>query len=157
MPIIPMQGSSAQSSSREKPASLRPEVQDNLPVLDGHAITDERVVENTFINQTAVNEDAFRDRQSIIAGFPEGRIIVVTYFSQNRPITNMQSDVVDMQLTTKDDVHVSYTQIRNFELRCSRELSFEYEQESNKSKVSGEAIMFPRFTPRVSDIFLYDS
>lgn len=151
-----MQGSSAQSSSREKPASLRPEVQDNLPVLDGHAITDERVVENTFINQTAVNEDAFRDRQSIIAGFPEGRIIVVTYFSQNRPITNMQSDVVDMQLTTKDDVHISYTQIRNFELRCSRELSFEYEQESNKSKVSGEAIMFPRFTPRVSDIFLYE-
>lgn len=151
-----MQGSLAQSSSREKPASLRPEVQDKLPVLDGHAITDERVVENTFINQTAVNEDAYRERQSIISGFPEGRIIVVTYFSQNRPITNMQSDVVDMQSTTKDDVHISWTQIRNFELRCNSELRFEYEQESNKSKVSGEAIMLPRFTPRVSDIFLYE-
>lgn len=151
-----MQGSLTQQSSREKPQSLRPEVQDKLPVLDGHAITDERVIENTFINQTSVNEDAFRDHQNLIAGFPEGRIIVVTYFSQNKPITNMQSNVVDMTSTTKDDVHVSWTQIRNFELRCSNELSFEYDQESNKSKVNGDAILFPRFTPRVSDIFLYE-
>ena len=77
-----MQGSLAQQSSREKPQTLRPEVQDKLPVLDGHAITDDRVVENTFINQTAVNEDAFMERMDLVAGFPEGRIIVVTYFSQ---------------------------------------------------------------------------
>ena len=151
-----MQGSLTQQSSREKPQSLRPEVQDKLPVLDGHAITDERVIENTFINQTSVNEDAFREQQNLIAGFPEGRIIVVTYFSQNKPITNTQSNVVDMTSTTKDDVHVSWTQIRNFELRCNSELAFEYDQDSNKSKVNGEAILFPRFTPRVSDIFLYE-
>lgn len=151
-----MQGSLAQQSSREKPQTLRPEVQDKLPVLDGHAITDDRVVENTFINQTAVNEDAFRERMDLVAGFPEGRIIIVTYFSQNKPITDMMSAVVDMTSTAKDDVHIAWTQIRNFELRCSNDMSFEYDEDSNKSSIKGEAVVFPRFTPRVSDIFLYE-
>lgn len=141
-----MQGSLAQQSSREKPQTLRPEVQDKLPVLDGHAITDDRVVEDTFINQTAVNEDAFRERMDLVAGFPEGRIIVVTYFSQNKPITDMMSAVVDMTSTAKDDVHIAWTQIRNFELRCSNDMSFEYDEDSNKSSIKGEAVVFPRFT-----------
>lgn len=156
MPIINMQGSLASSSSREKPASLRPEVQDKTPALDGHALTDERVVENTFINKTSVNEDVYADRQSYIAGFPEGRILVVTYFSQNRPITDTQSSVVDLSMSTKDDTHIAWTEIRNFELRCSSEIRFEYEQDSNRSKVNGEAIVFPRFSPRIGDMFIYE-
>ena len=76
-----MSGSSTQQSSREKPASLRPEVQDKHPALDAHALHDERVIENTFINETSVNEDAYREKMSLVAGFPEGRAILTTYFS----------------------------------------------------------------------------
>lgn len=156
MPIINMSGSLPQQSSREKSTSLRPEVQDKVPVLDGHALSDERVVENTFINETSVNEDAYRERMSLVAGFPEGRIVVVTYFSQNNPLTDIQSHVVDLNATTKDDTHLSFTEIRNFELRCSSDINYEYDSDSNTSKVTGEAIVFPRFTPRIADIFLYE-
>ena len=151
-----MSGSSAQASSREKPASLRPEVQSKLPALDAHALHDERLIQNTFINETSVNEDAYREQMNMVAGFPEGRVIQVTYFSQNNPITDIQSHVVDMSSETKDISHYYYTEIRNFELRCSSELRFEYDPESNKTKVNGEAILYPRFTPRISDIFLYE-
>ena len=151
-----MSGSLPQQSSREKSTSLRPEVQDKVPVLDGHALSDERVVENTFINETSVNEDAYRERMDLVAGFPEGRIVTVTYFSQNNPLTDIQSHVVDLNSTTKDDTHLSFTEIRNFELRCSGEINFEYDSDSNTSKVTGEAIVFPRFTPRIADIFLYE-
>lgn len=154
--MIKMSGSLPQQSSREKPRSLRPEVQDKHPVLDAHVLTDERVVENTFINETSVNEDAYRERMNLVAGFPEGRVITVTYFSQNNPITDIQSHVVDLNLTTKDDTHLSFTEIRNFEMRCSSELNFEYDSETNTTKVTGEALVFPRFTPRVADIFLYE-
>lgn len=151
-----MSGSSAQQSSREKPASLRPEVQDKHPALDAHALHDERVIENTFINETSVNEDAYREKMSLVAGFPEGRAILTTYYSHNSPITDIQSRIVDMSSANKDISHYSFTEIRNFELRCSGELRFEYDSESNKSKVNGEAICFPRFTPKVADIFLYE-
>lgn len=154
--MIKMQGSLPQQSSREKPRSLRPEVQDKHPVLDAHTLSDERVIENTFINETSVNADAYRERMNLVAGFPEGRVIIVTYFSQNNPITDIQSHVVDLNLTTKDDTHLAFTEIRNFEMRCSSELNFEYDSDTNTTKVTGEALVFPRFTPRVADIFLYE-
>ena len=44
--------------------------------------------------------------------------------------------IVDMSSANKDISHYSFTEIRNFELRCSGELRFEYDQESNKSKVN---------------------
>ena len=48
-----MQGSLDTASSREKPTSLRPELNDKLPALDGHTINDERVVKDTFVNDTS--------------------------------------------------------------------------------------------------------
>ena len=151
-----MQGSLDTASSREKPTSLRPEVNDKLPALDGHTLTDERVVANAFINQTSVNQDSYWDTRDQIIGLIEGRILTVTYFSQNRPIADTQSHVVDLTSTTKDDVHIAWTQIRNFELRVTNEISFDYEPDSNISKFSGEAIVFPRFSPRIGDLFIYE-
>lgn len=101
-----MQGSLDIASSREKPVSLRPELNDKLPALDGHAITDERVVKNTFINDDSTFDDNYWDTRSQIVGLIEGRVITVTYFSQNRPVADTQSHVVDLTSTTKDDVHV---------------------------------------------------
>jgi len=151
-----MQGSLDIASSREKPVSLRPELNDKLPALDGHAITDERVVKNTFINDDSTFDDNYWDTRSQIVGLIEGRVITVTYFSQNRPVADTQSHVVDLTSTTKDDVHVSWTQIRNFEIRMTSEFNYEYDADSNITKTSGEAAVFPRFIPHIGDIFLYE-
>lgn len=61
-----------------------------------------------------------------------------------------------MVLPAKDDVHVSFTQIREFEMRCQGELNFEFDEERNTSKIQWEALLLPGFTPRISDIFLYE-
>lgn len=156
MPLIKMSGSTATHSSREKPASLRPEVNDKLPAIDGHSISDEHVVKNTFVNKTAVNTDIYSDTTTLLAGLPEGRVLTVTYFSQNHDPTDIQSSVVDTTCNTKDDVHVSWTQIRNFEIRARNEFSFSYDADTNNTDFKGEGLVFPRFTPKIGDIFVYE-
>ena len=156
MPLIKMSGSTSTHSSREKPASLRPEVNDKLPAIDGHSISDEHVVKNTFINKTAVNTDIYSDTTTLLAGLPEGRVLTVTYFSQNHDPTDVQSAVVDLTCNTKDDVHVSWTQIRNFEIRARNEFAFSYDVDTNNTDFKGEGIVFPRFTPKIGDIFIYE-
>lgn len=158
MPLIKMSGSTSENSSREKPASLRPEINDKSVAIDGHNISDEHVVKNTFINKTAVNTDIYSDNMSLIAGFPEGRVLTVTYFSKNHLPTDIQSTVVDVDTAagTKNDVHVSWTQIRNFEIRARNELSFSYEADTNSTDFKGEGIVFPRFVPQIGDMFIYE-
>ena len=60
-----------------------------------------------------------------------------------------------MVMQTKDDVHISWTEIRDFEIRASSELNFDYQVDTNNSNINGEGIVFPGFVPRISDIFLY--
>ena len=79
----------------------------------------------------------------------------MTYYSQNRPLKDIRSDVVDLTTPSKDDVHISWTEIRNFELRVSSEFSFNYDVATNLSEASGEALTFAGFEPHISDIFLY--
>ena len=107
------------------------------------------------MNNTSFNVDSFSENSSLIAGFPEGRVIEVTYYSQNAPITDTQSSIVDLSSWTKDDVHISWTEIRNFELRLPDAMNFEYDQDSNNCKMDGIAITFPGFLPKPGDLFLY--
>lgn len=142
-------------SVREKPLSLRPETQTAKPVLDGKAITDEALIKRTFLNNTAVNVDAFSDNISMISGYPEGRIISVTYYSQSAPVTDVQSKVLITNIATIDSVHLRFKEIRDFEIRCPSEFSYEYDTSNNLSTITGEATILPNFSPFVGDLFLY--
>lgn len=113
------------------------------------------MIENTLTNNVSYNDDTFMDRRSLIAGYPEGRIIKVTYFSQNHPLVDTQAKPADVNMLTIDDVHLSWTQIRNFEIRVQNELNFEYSTDTNRSDVTGTGITFPGFVPRIGDVFLY--
>lgn len=155
MPLLTSQGSLLTPSSRESNPSLRPELQPD-PVLDEQALLKERTIKKTFLNNTAVNEDQFKNDLSMVAGFPEGRIIKVTYFSTNSPMTDIRSKTVDMLTEAKDRVHISYTQIRNFELRLSTEISFNYDNDKTTSEVKGEALVLAGFEPLKGDLFLYE-
>ena len=91
----------------------------------------------------------------MIAGFPEGSIVLVTYYSINSPLKDVRSDLVDILTPAKDDVHIDLTEIRNFELRVSGDFNFEFSEDENLGKLSGEAITFAGFVPHVGDFFLY--
>lgn len=155
MPFLSNSESSETASSRDRTKDLRAELQDQLPVLDNQAILDESGVRASFLNNTSLDKDRFDNELSAVAGFPEGRVIEVTYFSRNYPFLDTHSHVADVTTSTKDDVHISWTQIRNFELRLSTEISFNYERDTNVSAISGEALVFAGFEPHVNDIFIY--
>lgn len=92
---------------------------------------------------------------SAIAGYPEGRIIYVNYFSKNAPLADVRSRVVDMETPFKDDVHSSWTSIKDFELRLSSNIEYTYDEQSNVSEITGEALVFAGFIPKMADMFLY--
>lgn len=100
-------------------------------------------------------EDTFQQNKSYLSGLPEGRIIIVTYYSQNAPITDVQSTPVELTTKTKDDVHISWTEIRNFEIRLSGEFNYEFQDTEVTSKFTGEGLVLPGFIPRIGDLFLY--
>lgn len=124
-------------------------------MLDAQAILDEEVVQNSLTAHTSFNEDSYQRMANTLAGYPEGRIIKVTYFSQNTPITDIRSKIVDLSAWTKDDVHLAWTEIRQFEIRASGEIGFSYEENTNNTKINGEGLVFPGFNPQVGDIFIY--
>ena len=64
--------------------------------------------------------------------------------------------MVDLTCNTKDDVHVAWTQIRNFEIRARNELAFSYDVDTNNTDFKGEGIVFPRFEPKIGDLFIYE-
>lgn len=68
----------------------------------------------------------------------------------------MQSLVVDLASLTKDDVHIAWTQIRNFELRIKNEFEFNWDYDTNNTDFKGEAVTFPRFEPKIGDLFIYE-
>lgn len=100
--------------------------------------------------------DSFKNDLSVIAGYPEGRILEVDYFSQNKPLADVKTHTADLVTASKDDTHISWTEIRNFELRLPGEMSFEYNEDTNISEVNGEALVLAGFIPRASDIFLLE-
>lgn len=100
-------------------------------------------------------EDSFQNNKAFLTGLVEGRIISVTYYSQNSPVTDVQTKEADLIMPTRDDVHISWMEIRNFELRLTSEMNYEYQDESNTSILTGEAAVLPGFSPRIGDNFLY--
>lgn len=117
---------------------------------------DEKVVEKTFLNNTSVTEDTFQQNASYLSGLVEGRILIVTYYSQNSPITDIQSTSADLTMKPKDDTHISWTEIRQFEMRLSSEMNFEFQDTEITSNFTGEAVVLPGFSPRIGDFFLYE-
>ena len=112
-------------------------------------------MQQTFLNNTSVNTDNFKNELSLIAGYPEGSSILVTYYSLNAPLKDIRTDLIDILTPAKDRVHVDLTEIRNFELRLSGDFNFSYEEDQNLTTLAGEAIVFAGFVPKIGDLFLY--
>ena len=59
-------------------------------------------------------------------------------------------------MSTIDDVHLSWTKIRNFELRINKEFPYDYDEENKVSQTTSRDITRPRLKPRIGDFFLYN-
>ena len=119
-------------------------------------LNDDKVIRDTFINNTAFNHDSFDSNKSLVAGYIQGQIIKVTYFSQNTPPTDIQSQQVDLVTGMSENTQLSLTQIRDFELRLQNELSYDFDADENISSVESSAATWPGFEPKVGDAFFYE-
>lgn len=155
MGFLSSQGSLDQTSSRTDDIKLRPELVDKRPVVDNQAVNGEVAIRDTFLANTATNTDTFKSEYSLVAGYPEGSIVYVTWYTQHNALTNIRSINVERLTADSDLTHRSYVQIRNFELRLKENFNFNFDTDKNISSVTGSAIGLPGFEPLVNDIFLY--
>lgn len=157
MSIVNISGSVTSTSSQsDQPRRLSDSLVDQRVMLDGNELTDRRLVRDSLINNTALDVDTFNTNKSLVAGYVQGQIIKVTYFSRNTPPSDIQSQQVDLITAIKDDTELSLTQIRDMELRLQQSIDYSFEDEENISKSSGTALTWPGFVPRIGEVFFYE-
>lgn len=146
------------SNTTQAPLSEQVEVNMvNLPVAPtaDQKLADKEYIKDSYTNATAVNLDRYASIKNALTAYVEGSTIKVTYFHHvnNESLARATSSDVSMML---DDAQVSFLKINNFEMKLKGEIQFAYNQETNTSTASGEAIVYPGFIPYIGDLFLYE-
>lgn len=90
----------------------------------------------------------------MLAAYTEGMRIVVRYFRQNNPEIDIRTVPADIS-QTDHAVHKDFTEIRNFEMKLQESLSREFAEEDRTETISGSAVTYCGFEPRLGDYFLY--
>lgn len=112
-------------------------------------------VRDTVSSQSAVNLLKYPDAVNMLKAYIAGPQITVTFYHQYTNTVTDQSNVNDLAIGL-DPVHLSYQKICNFVMNVKAQLDFSYINEQNTSRVVGEAIILPGFTPSNGDLFLYE-
>lgn len=110
-------------------------------------------VKSTFNNQQAINVDRRASIVQYMKGFAEGSPLVVTYYKDQNPETDIggKNKISEFDM---NDVHYSYLRIHGFEVRLTSALSYEHDRENGQeSRLTGEAICYPGFRPEQGDRF----
>ncbi len=108
---------------------------------------------NTFNNQQAINIDRRASIVQYMKGFAEGSPLVVTYYKDQNPETDIggKNKISEFNI---NDVHCAYLKINSFELRLTSPLSYEHDRENGQeNKLTGEGICYPGFRPECGDRF----
>lgn len=91
----------------------------------------------------------------MLALYPEGSPIVVTYYHKIVSEIDVRSGVTDLS-PFSSPVHRDYTKIYNFEMRLLNSLDANFEEIDNGFAITGEAVIYPGFIPHIGDEFLLD-
>ena len=144
-------------------ATIPPEIGDNPgiksvePVVLKPAdekLVDQKYVDDTFHNATAVNVDRFPQVVKDLRGFADGKPITVLYFKEHYSETDIKGRHYTVEST--NNVHNSVLKIYNFEIRLSGSLEYNHNTEDAFSELTGEAFTYPGFIPEEGDRFIYE-
>ena len=112
-------------------------------------------ISDTFTTKTAVNNTRYSDIAGMLALYPEGSPIIVTYYHKIVSEIDVRSGVTDLS-PHSNSVHKDYTKILQFEMRMIGQLESNFEEVDNGFAITGEAIVYPGFIPHIGDEFLLD-
>ncbi len=149
----------SQSSGSLTPPSL-PHSNDNLveeadPTPDmEHKLDKSLYIKDAYHNRTALNTARDSSVIDALKGFASGTPIIVTYFHNMESLATKQSTFSDLSFSS-DSVNYGYQRINNFELKLQSPMDFSYDNGQVTSEVTGVALVYPGFTPKVGDMFLY--
>jgi len=110
-------------------------------------------VKDTFINRTAVSPTLFPAVFDTLLTYTEGVPVIVEYYKRRIPYINKQSGDVSFSLE-RAAVHSSYDLVHQFELRIKDQLNINIDPDTTETKIDGEGIIYPGFSPNIGDIFL---
>lgn len=129
----------------------------NLPVepTADKKLVDKEYIKDSYTNATAVNLDRYASIKAALSAYIEGSTIKVTYFHHvnNESLARAMASDVSMML---DDAQISFLKINNFEMKLKDQIDFNYNQDTNTSTATGQAIVYPGFIPYIGDLFLYE-
>lgn len=118
-------------------------------------VSENTYVKNTLNNQNAINYDYNQETIKMLLTELDGGSMIVQYFHQELPPTDEYAGPIDVSQVLHD-VHKAYLQINDFELLIQDSFQFDYNTDEDKARISGTAICFPYFNPKVGDLFLYE-
>ncbi len=90
-----------------------------------------------------------------LSAFMNGAAVKVIWFHQISSRGDFASNYSTPSFTS-DSVTTSYLRINDMEITLSAGIEFEYDTDTTTSSVTGNALTYPGFKPKVGDVFLYE-
>lgn len=109
---------------------------------------------NTKHNATALRIGSDDAIVSKLAGFISGAEVKVIWYNQITSRGDFASNFSTPSFGS-DSVNTSYLRINDMGIVLSGPIDFEYDTDTTTSTVSGTALVFPGFQPKVGDLFVY--
>ena len=133
---------------------ITPQPTDSEDTSPADILSEHPQIEDPQYNAIPLNE--FRDEDLIdrLKGFISGSPITVTWYHQ------ISSNATTSSLPTtpsflSDSVNTSFLKIHGMEIRLESAMSYDFDEETTQSELSGVALVYPGITPKRGDVFLY--
>lgn len=138
------------------PESEVPQVEmTSLSVSPGTVLDNQPYVSDTVGGQNTITVGNQSDElTSAITAYIEGPKVTVTWFHSLTSEDYKHTAQTDWS-PTQNSVHYSFKKINNFKFALKGNFSFEYEQATAKSTLTGEGVLYPYFCPNTADMFVY--
>lgn len=128
---------------------------ENKSISQEEIIDHSPYVEDTYVNMTSLNPETYAEEFKLLQRYSLGSRISVTYFLNSTPTAGLQRATAIDPSSLRSQDQKSYTEIKNFEIVIQgKGIRSDFNQESNETKVTGEALLYPGMKPRLGDLFI---
>lgn len=124
------------------------------PSTQSDYLKDKDLVRDLQVNKTAFIENDWPDATETVALYAEGHPFTVTYYTSLSRDGLQRSSPTDLT-AKRDHVTLPLLKISNFELKTPEPFSFSYDPDLTENGVTGNALVYPGFEPRIGDVFTY--
>lgn len=143
MAIPPLSGS---LSSASQPS-------EGTPVDRADVFETTPIVKDVTVNRNAYVAEDYPRTSTLLTGYVEGATLTVTYYQS---LTGGQGRQSITDLTAlRDNINIPLLKIAQFEMKVPSAFTLAWDGEAAESTVTGDAVVYPGFAPKIGDVFIY--